>query len=144
MGSSSLSRFPRHLLAASVLMCSVAVHAGGFDLPTIAASHQGTSNANAIEANDPSVLYYNPAGITRLRGTQLSQSASLLLLRGKVEDRGTTGTHIENVEIDNLGGGGIGIFMRGSGTIRHANIHSAEDGGRPPPGPCSGCRSTPR
>lgn len=92
MGSSSLSRFPRHLLAASVLMCSVAVHAGGFDLPTIAASHQGTSNANAIEANDPSVLYYNPAGITRLRGTQLSQSASLLLLRGKVEDRGTTGT----------------------------------------------------
>lgn len=45
-------------------------------------------------------------------------------------DRGTTGTLIERVEIDNLGGGGIGVFMRGSGSIRFADIHSAEDGVR--------------
>ena len=45
-------------------------------------------------------------------------------------DRGTTGTLIEDVEVDNLGGGGIGIFMRGSGTISRANVHSAEDGVR--------------
>ena len=44
--------------------------------------------------------------------------------------RGTTGTLIERVEIDNLGGGGIGVFMRGSGSIRFADIHSAEDGVR--------------
>ncbi|WP_289018287.1 cell wall-binding repeat-containing protein [uncultured Ornithinimicrobium sp.] len=45
-------------------------------------------------------------------------------------DRGTTGTLLESVEIDNLGGGGIGVFMRGSGSIRFADIHSAEDGVR--------------
>lgn len=41
---------------------------------------------------------------------------------------GTTGTLIENVEVDNLGGAGIGIFMQGSGTVRRANIHSNDDG----------------
>lgn len=36
---------------------------------------------------------------------------------------------IEHVEIDNLNSTGIGIyFNRGSGRVRHANIHSAEDG----------------
>ncbi|REH36860.1 long-chain fatty acid transport protein [Paraperlucidibaca baekdonensis] len=69
--------------------------AGGLDLPTITASHQGTSNANGAEANDPSVLYYNPAGLARLKGgLQVSQGFSLLILNGKVEadKAGSTGT----------------------------------------------------
>ncbi len=41
---------------------------------------------------------------------------------------GTSGALIEHVEIDNLGDTGIGILMSGSGTIRYADIHSAEDG----------------
>jgi hypothetical protein len=36
---------------------------------------------------------------------------------------------IEDVEVDNLGGTGIGVFFSGGGgTVRRANIHSAEDG----------------
>jgi long-chain fatty acid transport protein len=60
--------------------------AGGLDLPTITASHQGTSNANGAEANDPSVLYYNPAGLARMKGgLQISQGFSALFINGKVE-----------------------------------------------------------
>ncbi|WP_165699998.1 right-handed parallel beta-helix repeat-containing protein [Ornithinimicrobium ciconiae] len=41
---------------------------------------------------------------------------------------GTSGALIEDVEVDNLGGTGLGIFFSGSGTVRRADIHSAEDG----------------
>ena len=65
---------------------SAGAHAGGLDLPTITAAHQGTANANGAEANDPSVIYYNPAGLARLKGgLQVSQGASLLFLQGSVE-----------------------------------------------------------
>ncbi|WP_168202741.1 right-handed parallel beta-helix repeat-containing protein [Georgenia wutianyii] len=45
----------------------------------------------------------------------------------KVE-KGVTGALIENVEIDNQDGTGIGVFFKGAGTLRGADIHSAEDG----------------
>lgn len=41
---------------------------------------------------------------------------------------GTTGTLIDNVEVDNQGATGIGILLQGTATVRNANIHSAEDG----------------
>ena len=44
-------------------------------------------------------------------------------------NRGVKNTLIEYVEIDNLGSTGIGIFFNGgSGRVRYADIHSAEDG----------------
>lgn len=85
--------FALRALSLSVLsVLSAPALSGGFDLPTVVASHQGTSNANGAEANDPSVIYYNPAGLTRLRGLQVSQGVSALLLRGKAKDTGSTGT----------------------------------------------------
>lgn len=70
------------LLAASVSTAN----AGGFDLPTVIAAHQGSSNANAAEAADPSVIYYNPAGLAKLSpGIKVSQGFTALLLDGKVE-----------------------------------------------------------
>ena len=43
--------------------------------------------------------------------------------------QGVTGTRIERVEVDNLNSTGIGIYFQGgSGTVRYADIHSAEDG----------------
>lgn len=42
---------------------------------------------------------------------------------------GTTGILIEDVEVDNMGGTGIGILYSGEGaTLRRLDIHSAEDG----------------
>ncbi|MES2719530.1 MAG: outer membrane protein transport protein [Pseudomonadota bacterium] len=86
------------------------VFAGGLDLPTITASHQGTSNANGAEASDPSVLYYNPAGLARLKGgLQVSQGFSALIINGKVkadqnESRHGAGPDQKSDEGDSLAG----------------------------------------
>lgn len=94
MGHSRLRFLPRyhHLAATLLFMFPTVTSAGGFDLPTLAAGQQGTSNANAAEANDATVIFYNPAGMTRLHGINVSNSVSLLAIQGKVQDLGTTGT----------------------------------------------------
>ncbi|MBQ0714132.1 MAG: outer membrane protein transport protein, partial [Paraperlucidibaca sp.] len=79
---------PLRALSLSIfaLAFSAGAQAGGLDLPTITAAHQGTANANGAEASDPSVIYYNPAGLARLKGgLQVSQGFSALFLRGKAE-----------------------------------------------------------
>lgn len=60
-----------------------------------------------------------------VRNTLVQGGGSLYPIR---VEGGTSGALIEHVEVDNLGDTGIGIFLSGSGTVRHADIHSAEDG----------------
>ncbi|NYF99022.1 right-handed parallel beta-helix repeat-containing protein [Janibacter cremeus] len=60
-----------------------------------------------------------------IRNTLVQTGTSLYPI--KVTDD-TTGAVIENVEVDNEGGTGIGIYLQGAATVRNANIHSAEDG----------------
>ena len=40
---------------------------------------QGVANANAAEAADATVVFYNPAGMTRLDGTQVSGVLNVVL-----------------------------------------------------------------
>ena len=90
-GVSSKKALTLAILSAS----SSLAFAGGLDLPTVVAGHQGTSNANGAEAADPSVIYYNPAGLALMKpGLQVSQGFSALILNGKVDvdEQGTTGT----------------------------------------------------
>lgn len=76
----------RALTFSMLSLTATTAFAGGLDLPTIIASHQGTSNANGAEANDPSVIYYNPAGLARMKqGLQISQGFSALIINGKVK-----------------------------------------------------------
>lgn len=76
----------RHVLALAVLAASGHAFAGGLDLPSITAAQQGTANANGAEAADPSVIYYNPAGLAHMKpGLQVSQGLTLLRLGGKVD-----------------------------------------------------------
>lgn len=44
--------------------------------------------------------------------------------------RDASGVLIEDVEVDNQDGTGIGIFLQGSATVRRVDVHSAEDGMR--------------
>lgn len=87
---------PRKVLTAAILSAlSSLAGAGGLDLPTMSAAQQGTSNANGAEAADPSVIYYNPAGLARMKpGLQVSQGFTALVLDGKVDvdENGTRGT----------------------------------------------------
>ncbi len=82
--------FARPLAVAIALVSSSHAWSAGAEVPVIAISSQGTSNANSAEANDASVLFYNPAGLTRLHGTNISQPFALIVASTKVRDTGTT------------------------------------------------------
>lgn len=80
----------RRLCLAMLMLPSAAVWAAGAEVPVIAISSQGTSNANSAEARDASVLFYNPAGMALLHGTHVSQPFALIFASTKVTDTGTT------------------------------------------------------
>ena len=52
-----------------------AAFAGGIDVINQGARGAGQSEAFAAQADDPSAIYYNPAGLTQLHGTQFSAGA---------------------------------------------------------------------
>lgn len=56
-----------------------AVRAGGFAIDEQGAVAMGRANAFAAQADDPSAVFYNPAGIARLSGTQISIGANLIV-----------------------------------------------------------------
>ncbi|TDR77864.1 OmpP1/FadL family transporter [Paludibacterium purpuratum] len=62
----------RAAVAAAIGALSQAALASGyqFDIQSIRA--QGSANAGEVEAADPSTLFYNPAALTQLDGTQLT------------------------------------------------------------------------
>lgn len=118
----SANAFVLRALPLAILFSALNSHAGGLDLPTIAASHQGTSNANSAEAADASVIYYNPAGMAQLRGINVTNSLSVFTLRGKVEvdmdgttrtpppGANTPGAEGESIRNDPQAQGGAGTF----------------------------------
>ena len=85
------TRFVSRALCASIALLSAPLAwSAGAEVPVIAISSQGTSNANSAEARDASVIFYNPAGMALLRGTQISQPFALIAASTKVKDTGTT------------------------------------------------------
>ncbi|MDA8427857.1 MAG: outer membrane protein transport protein [Geobacteraceae bacterium] len=85
------------LVLASTLACTLAVLAGtatvsiaaGLRVNEQGAKAMGMGNAFAAQADDPSALYYNPAGIAFLKGTQVSLG-SLIISVPETEFTGTT------------------------------------------------------
>ena len=59
-----MSRRRRPLLL--LLLIPASAHAGGFEIPDNGTRALGRSGAFAVRADDPSAIYYNPAGLTRL------------------------------------------------------------------------------
>ena len=72
-------------------------YAGGFSFTEHGAAASGKANAFAGEANDPSAIFYNPAGITQLPGTQFMIGTSIVKLDSTFRSS-TTGenTHLED------------------------------------------------
>src|SRR3989449_7409744 len=75
----------RNLCALSIgalllLLGSGQAWAGGVSFTEQGAAASGKANAFAGEANDPSAIFYNPAGITQLPGTQLMIGTSIVKL----------------------------------------------------------------
>jgi long-chain fatty acid transport protein len=69
-----------------------AAFAGGLALNENGAAATGKGTAFVAEANDPSAIYFNPAGITQLPGTQLMIGAALIKLDSKFRSSTTAET----------------------------------------------------
>ena len=84
-------RLPIHMIAlAALALCgATAVQASGYHFGSQSASSQGSANAGAIEAEDASVLFYNPAGASRLKGTQMSGVLNVVMPSGTYTDMGS-------------------------------------------------------
>ena len=54
-------------------------HASGYHFGTQSVSSQATANSSAAEAADPSTIFYNPAGLTKLEGTQATINLNLVV-----------------------------------------------------------------
>lgn len=69
-----------HLFGALVLS-ALSAHsmASGYHFGAQSVSGLGTANANSAEAADASTIFYNPAGLTELPGTQLSINTFVVL-----------------------------------------------------------------
>lgn len=98
-----------HYLSVALLLCAVlypaTVRAGGLTLYEVGTSDVGYAAAGyAARANDPGTLLTNPAGMTRLKGTQLQVGAQLLY--GDVNFRSEAGTTVTG----NDGGNGLGLL----------------------------------
>ncbi|MCI0528658.1 MAG: outer membrane protein transport protein, partial [Nitrospira sp.] len=65
-------------LVFSILIGSDRVFAAGFQLPEQGIAAMGQGDAFVGQADDPSAVYYNPAGILQLEGTQATLGATLI------------------------------------------------------------------
>lgn len=88
------------LAAGPLALSSGLVQASGYHFGSQSVSAQGTAHANGAEAADPSTIFYNPAGLARLKGTQVTSGLSILLPDGEYEDTGSTDVFGQPVEGD--------------------------------------------
>ncbi len=85
----------RHIVRQSLVLLTIAsisfnAYAAGLEYPWQSTSAMGSAQANAAEANDASTVFFNPAGMARLKTTMISQAGQVLSVRGQFENAGTT------------------------------------------------------
>lgn len=81
------------LLALLSIAAPLPALAGSFRIYDHGASAAGQAAAFTAQADDPSAGYYNPAGMTQLRGVQLSAGATLM--SGQFSFQNAAGTQIQ-------------------------------------------------
>ena len=65
--------------------------ASGYGLNELGTKALGMGGAFAAQADDPSAVYFNPAGIVQLEGTQVSVGVNTVTPKVKFESNGTSG-----------------------------------------------------
>jgi long-chain fatty acid transport protein len=66
------------LYFAPLLIAPAFVHAGATDIPQQGARASGQAEAFAAQADDPSAIWHNPAGLTQLHGTYLQDGGTFI------------------------------------------------------------------
>jgi long-chain fatty acid transport protein len=95
----TLAAFAAALLATSVAVTGA--QAAGFRLPEAGAKAMGMGFAFTAQADDPSAIYYNPAGLTQLSGTNFMGGATYVREKGQTftgETGLTAADNVTNVE----------------------------------------------
>jgi len=101
-------KFNTSVCAAALLSIFIAAeaNASGFQIREQSGSKLGNSFAGAgSEASDPSVMFYNPAGMTRLSGNQATVAGHLIIPEIEFDNQGS-----QNVTGNN-GGNAVGVFF---------------------------------
>lgn len=86
----SLPKYTTLFLGTFALMQGA--YASGYHFGTQSVSAQGTANSSAAEADDASTLFYNPAGLSKLEGNQISAAINLVMPKVEYENASATYT----------------------------------------------------
>lgn len=78
------------IIAAALGAASFGAQASGYRFGSQSVAGQGTADANGAEAVDASTIFYNPAGMSRLEGTQISVGATVVVPHSTFNDTGST------------------------------------------------------
>lgn len=78
------------IIAAALGATSFGAQASGYRFGAQSVAGQGTADANGAEAVDASTIFYNPAGLSRLDGTQISAGATVVVPHSTYNDTGST------------------------------------------------------
>ena len=84
---------PKYLtlvIAAALAATSFGANASGYRFGAQSVAGQGTADANGAEAVDASTIFYNPAGLSRLDGTQITAGATVVVPHSTYNDNGST------------------------------------------------------
>ena len=81
------------ILSVSSILCPSPLFAEGFRIIDHGAAATGQGAAFSAQADDPSALHYNPAGMTQLQGIQFS--AGTLLIGGSIEFKSAQGPNVD-------------------------------------------------
>jgi long-chain fatty acid transport protein len=81
------------ILSVSSILFSSSLFAEGFRVIDHGAAATGQGAAFSAQADDPSALHYNPAGMTQLQGIQFS--AGTLLIGGSIEFKSAQGPKVD-------------------------------------------------
>ncbi len=82
------------VLCSFLLMLPALAFGSGFSINEMGTKAVGMGGAFAAQADDPSAVYYNPAGIVQLEGTQASAGFAIISPSATFETNGTSGIGI--------------------------------------------------
>ncbi|WP_111498073.1 MULTISPECIES: OmpP1/FadL family transporter [Marinobacter] len=95
-------------MLATILCAPAASFAGGFSLNELSASAMGVANAGtAANPENATTVYYNPAGMSQLSGTNISFGAAVLDIDAEAKDGSTSATDSVGQPVSGSEGGDI-------------------------------------
>lgn len=96
-------------IAICVVGIATPASAGGFYLQEQSQLEIGRAfSGGAASADDPSTIFFNPAGMTELEGVQTGAGGTLLFISSRQRDRGTTRSGPGTTSTSAVGGGSGG------------------------------------